>query len=53
MPNYRVHKGLHAGYLAEFMWRRMNINKDKFLQLIADINETFHLKYLTKVPTCS
>ena len=53
MPNYRVYKGLHAGYLAEFMWRRMNTNKDKFLQLIADINETFHLKYLTKVPTCS
>ena len=43
----------NAGYLADFMWRRMNTNKDKFLQLIADINETFHLKYLTKVPTCS
>ena len=53
MPNYGVHKGLHTGYLAEFMWRRMNTNKDKFLQLIAGINETFRLKYLTKVPNYS
>ena len=24
MPKYGVHKRLHAGHLAEFMWRRMN-----------------------------
>ena len=24
MPKYGVHKGFHVGYLAEFMWRRMN-----------------------------
>ena len=53
MPKYGVHKGLHAGYLAEFMWRHMNTNRDKFLQLIKDINDTFHLKYLTKVPNSS
>ena len=53
MPNYGVHRGLHAGYLAEFMWHRMNTNKDKFLQLISDINETFKMKYLQKTPTCS
>ena len=53
MPNYGVHKGLHAGYPTEFMWKRMNTNKDKFQQLITDINETFCLKYLSKVSTCS
>ena len=44
-------RGLHAGYLAEFMWHQMNTNKDKFLQLIDDINSTFKLKYLHKAPT--
>ena len=50
MPNYGVHKGLHAGYLAEFMWRRMNCDRDKFLCLLSDINETFEQKYLTNCP---
>ena len=50
MPKYGVHKGLHAGYLAEFMWRRMNSDKDKFLCLLSDINETFKDKYLMKCP---
>ena len=22
MPTYGIHKGMHVGYLAEFMWRR-------------------------------
>ena len=51
MPNYGVHKGLHAGYLAEFMWHRMNCDKDKFITLIQDINETFGKKYVTKCPS--
>ena len=50
MPNYGVHKGLHAGYLAEFMWRRMNCDQDKFLCLLSDINETFEQKYLKIFP---
>ena len=53
MPKYGVHRGLHAGYLAEFMWCHMHTNKDKFLQLINDINCTFQLKYLHKAPTSS
>ena len=36
--------------LAEFMWRRSNCDKDKFMQLIADINDTFIKKYLMKLP---
>ena len=50
MPSYGTHIGDHAGYLAEFMWRRANCDKDKFLQLIYDINQTFNKKYLSKLP---
>ena len=50
MPSYGTHIGDHAGYLAEFMWRRSNCDKDKFLQLINDINQTFNKKYLSKLP---
>ena len=53
LPRYGVHRGLHAAYLAEFMWQRKYMNEDKFLQLIKDINTAFHLKYLSKVPTSS
>ena len=53
IPPYGIHKGLHAGYLAEFMWRRRNHNTDKFLQLLKDITDTFDKKYLQKVPKCS
>ena len=51
MPRYGVHKGLHAGYLAEFMWRRKYHNSDKLLQLIRDVNTSYHRKYLEKCPT--
>ena len=50
MPNYGVHKGLHAGFLVEFMWRHMNCDRDKFLCLLSDINETFEQKYLKNCP---
>ena len=50
MPKYGVHKGLHTGYLAEFMWRCMNSDRDKFICLLSNINETFEQKYLTKCP---
>ena len=53
IPPYGIHKGLHAGYLAEFMWRRRNYNKDKFIELIKDINYSFVKKYLHHVPTAS
>ena len=50
MPSYGTHIGDHAGYLAEFMWRRSNCDTDKFLQLINNINQTFNKKYLSKLP---
>ena len=53
IPPYGIHKGLHAGYLGEFMWRRRNYNKDKFLELLKDINFTFERKYLQKLPSSS
>ena len=52
MPSYGTHIGDHAGYLVEFMWRCSNCDKDKFLQLITDINDTFKRKYLCKLPSC-
>ena len=51
MPRYGVHKGLHAGHLAEFMWRRKYHNSDKLLQLIRDVNTSYRRKYLEKCPT--
>ena len=53
LPRYGVQHGLHAAYLAEFMWRCKNMGKDKFLELLKDINLAFNLKYLCKVPTSS
>ena len=41
LPSYGTHIGDHTRYLAEFMWRWSNYDKDKFLQLITDINDTF------------
>ena len=51
MPQYGIHKGLHAGYLAEFMWCRCYYKSDKFLQLISDVNSGYEHKYLHKCPT--
>ena len=51
IPPYGIHKGLHTGYLAEFMWRRRNYNKDKFIELIKDTNKHFQKKYLLTVPS--
>ena len=53
MPRYGLHKGLHTGYLAEFMWRRRNADNDKFIQLVKDVNYTFKHKYLKSIPTSS
>ena len=50
MPRYGVHRGMHSGYLAEFMWRRKYMDDDKFLQIIADINDSFKRKYLQHSP---
>lgn len=53
MPCYGVHRGMHATYLAEFMWRRKHMEDDRFLQLINDINMSFKKKYLNSIPTAS
>ena len=50
MPKYGTHHGQHAGYLAEFMWRRRYHDEDKFMQLLSDINTTFIKKYFNKLP---
>lgn len=50
MPSYGVHKGLHAGYLAEFMWKRKYMYEDKFLCLIKNINETYRKSNLEQLP---
>lgn len=50
MPSYGTHIGDHAGYLAEFMWRRKYCDTDKFKQLICDINLNFSKKYLNTIP---
>ena len=53
MPRYEVHRGMHSGYLAEFMWCRKYMDDDKFLQIIKDINDCFKQKYLQCSPTGS
>ena len=50
MPRYGVHRGMHAGYLAEFMWRRKHMDSDRFITLIQDINIGFQKKYLDTLP---
>ena len=34
MPKYGIHKGMHAGYLAEFLWFQKYDGHDKFITLI-------------------
>lgn len=51
MPRYGVHKGLHSGYLAEFMWRRKYYQHDKFLKLISDINTIYHKGEVSQCPS--
>ena len=50
MPSYGTHIGDHAGYLAEFMWRRKYHDTDKFEQLLRDINTNFLKNYMNKIP---
>ena len=41
MPRYGVHKGLHSGYLAEFMWLQKYYNCDKFIMLLKNCVEAY------------
>lgn len=47
LPRYGVHKGLHASYLAEFMWKRKYNGTDLFLQLMNHITEAFNEGHFT------
>ena len=46
MPRYRVLKGLHSVYLAEFMWMRKYPDHDKFLVLLQNCNTAFQSGHL-------
>ena len=41
MPTYGVHKGMHAPYLAEFLWMRKNHEEDKFMNIIQTTNQLY------------
>lgn len=41
LPRYGVHKGMHDGYLARFMWARRFDHEDTFLRLLKDCNSTY------------
>ena len=42
MSKYGIHKGMHAGYLAEFLWFQKYDGHDKFITLIEKTNHYFH-----------
>lgn len=50
MPRYGVHKGLHSGYLAEFMWRRKFYQHDKFIKLIEHVNIVYQNGDISQSP---
>ena len=41
MPTCGVNKGLHAGYLAKFLWMRKHHDKDKSMELIKTTNKLY------------
>lgn len=47
LPKYGVHKGLHASYLAEFMWRRRFHDYDKFSLLLEQVSTAFNEGHFT------
>lgn len=50
MPHYGVQKGLHYGYLAEFLWRRKFHDSDLFITIIDHLNEVYELGEVTCAP---
>ena len=46
MPTYGVHKGMHYGYLAEFLWHRKFEGQDLFTTLISHLNEVHNVSDL-------
>ena len=50
VPPYGIHKGLHEGYLAEFLWKRKHHDKDLFLTFINHLNYSFNHGEVTPAP---
>lgn len=51
IPRYGIKRGLHSGYLAEFMWKRKNTGKDLFLELLSDVTDAFGKGHFTCINT--
>ena len=51
MPKYRIHKGMHAGYLAAFLWFQKYDGHDKFITLIEKTNYYFQKGLLGLIST--
>ena len=49
MAKYGVHKGMHEGYLAEFMWRRKYEDFDKFIACINTLNDSYAIDMKTDI----
>ena len=51
MPKYRIHKDMHVGYLAEFLWFQKYDGHDKFITLIEKTNYYFQKGLLGLIST--
>ena len=49
MPKYGIHKGMHAGHLAEFLWFHKYDGHDKFITLIEKTNYYIHKGLLAQI----
>ena len=50
VPPYGIHKGLHEGYLSEFLWKRKFHDTDLFFTFIKHLNLTFNSGKITSAP---
>ena len=50
VPPYGIHKGLHEGYLSEFLWKRKFHDTDLFLTFIDHLNVAFKADKVTCAP---
>lgn len=50
VPSYGIHKGMHEGYLSEFLWKRKYHDKDLFLTFIKHLNYCYTQGEVTGAP---
>ena len=50
MPQYGAQKGLHYGYLAQFLWKSKYHNGDFFTTIIDLLNECFNIEDISCAP---